>query len=183
MKIGALAILAIVSLAIQLRADDWPQWLGPKRDGVWRETGIVEKLPEKFSYKWRAPIGGGYSGPAVVDGRVYVMDRQLATNTANPSNAFSRGQIPGTERIVCLNEPDGKILWTHEYDSAYTVSYAAGPRVTPAVDNGKVYTVGAEGDLVCVDAENGKPVWQHNFGKDFGVKTPMWGFAGHPLVD
>ena len=182
MRIGAVAIVAAVC-AIAARADDWPQWLGPRRDGVWRETGIVEKLPENLSYKWRTPIGGGYSGPAVVDGRVYVMDRQLAKETTNPQNAFSRGQIPGTERIVCLNEKDGKILWTHEYDCAYTVSYAAGPRVTPAIDHGKVYSVGAEGDLVCLDAKNGKKAWDRNFGRDFGVKTPMWGFAGHPLVD
>lgn len=175
--------MVAASLALNLRAEDWPQWLGPKRDGVWRESGIVEKLPEQLTYKWRVPIGGGYSGPAVANGRVFVMDRHLAKNTTNPSNAFSRGEIPGTERVVCLNEADGKILWTHEYDCAYTVSYAAGPRVTPAVDGGKVYTVGAEGDLVCLEAESGKKVWARNFGKEFGVKTPMWGFAGHPLVD
>jgi outer membrane protein assembly factor BamB len=183
MKIAGVAFLAAISLGTYLRADDWPQWLGPKRDAVWRETGLVEKLPAQFSYKWRTPIGGGYSGPAVVDGRVYVMDRQLATDTTNPSNAFSRGQIPGSERVLCLNESDGKILWTHEYPSAYTVSYAAGPRVTPAIDSGKVYSLGAEGDLSCVDAKTGKSIWQRNFGKDYGVKTPMWGFAGHPLVD
>jgi outer membrane protein assembly factor BamB len=178
------AIFIFLTLATSLaRGDDWPQWLGPRRDGVWRESGIVEKLPEPFHYKWRTAIGGGYSGPAVLGGRVYVMDRQLARNIANPSNAFSRGQIPGTERIVCLNEADGKILWTHEYDAAYTVSYGSGPRVTPALDGGKVYTVGAEGDLVCVDAQSGKKVWARDFKKDFGVKTPMWGFAGHPLVD
>jgi outer membrane protein assembly factor BamB len=119
----------------------------------------------------------------VANGRVYVLDRQLAKDTTNPSNALSRGQIPGTERIICLNEGDGQILWTHEYDCAYTVSYAAGPRVTPAIDHGKVYSVGAEGDLVCLDAKNGKKAWDRNFGRDFGVKTPMWGFAGHPLVD
>ena len=175
--------MAAACVALDLGADDWPQWLGPKRDGVWRESGIVEKLPEQLTYKWRVPLGGGYSGPAVVGGRVFVMDRQLAKNTTNPSNAFSRGEIPGTERVVCLNETDGKVLWTHEYNSAYTVSYAAGPRVTPAVDGGKVYTVGAEGDLVCLEAQSGKKVWARNFKTDFGVKTPMWGFAGHPLVD
>jgi outer membrane protein assembly factor BamB len=178
----ALWIVA-ASLALNLRAEDWPQWLGPKRDGVWRESGIVERLPDQLTYKWRVPIGGGYSGPAVANGRVFVMDRQLAKNTTNPANAFSRGEIPGTERVLCLNESDGKILWAHEYDSAYTVSYAAGPRVTPAVEGGKVYTVGAEGDLICLEAESGKKVWARNFGKEFGVKTPMWGFAGHPLVD
>ena len=176
--------LGMLTLAFSLHADDWPQWLGPQRDGVWRETGIVEKLPTNgLKYRWRTPIGGGYSGPAVVKGRVYVMDRQLATGAKNPPNAFARGEIPGNERILCLNEADGKILWQHEYDSAYTVSYASGPRVTPAVADGKVYTLGSEGNLLCLDAEKGTVLWSHDFKKELGVKTPVWGFAGHPLVD
>ena len=176
------ALFALASLA--LRAADWPQWLGPQRDGVWRETGIVEKLPTNgFTYRWRVPIGGGYSGPAVAKGRVYVMDRQLAKDAKNPKSAFDRSTIAGSERVLCLNETDGKILWQHEYECPYTVSYAAGPRVTPAVVEGKVYTLGAEGNLLCLDAEKGTPLWSHDFKKDFGIKTPMWGFAGHPLVD
>src|SRR5687767_7692450 len=72
-----LVLLTMITGA--LHADDWPQWLGPKRDAVWRETGIVEKLPaDGLKYRWRMPVGGGYSGPAVARGRVYVMDRQLA---------------------------------------------------------------------------------------------------------
>src|SRR6185503_1508270 len=128
-----------------LCAADWPQWLGPQRDGVWRETGIVGMLPTNgLKYRWRVPIGGGYTGPAVANGRVYVMDRQLAKDAKNPSSPWGRGEIPGTERVLCLNEADGKILWQHEYDCPYTVSYASGPRVTPAVADGKVYTLGAE---------------------------------------
>ena len=167
-----------------LGAEDWPQWLGTKRDGVWRENGIVEKFPaEGLKVRWRQKIGGGYSGPAVANGRVYVMDRHLAKGAANPQNAFSRGEIPGTERVLCFNEADGKPLWQHEYDCTYTVSYGSGPRVTPTVHDGKVYTVGAEGNLFCVDAEKGSVIWARDFKKEFGVKTPMWGFAGHPLVD
>ena len=181
----ALAITLALSLfATSSRADDWPQWLGPQRDGVWRETGIVATLPTNgFKYRWRVPIGGGYSGPAVVNGRVYVMDRQLAKDAKNPANAFSRNEIPGTERILCLNEADGKILWQQEYNCPYAMSYAAGPRVTPAVSDGKVYTLGAEGNLLCLNANSGAVVWSNDFKKSFGVKTPMWGFAGHPLVD
>ena len=177
-------LLPCTSLLRPLHADDWPQWLGPRRDGVWRETGLVEKLPaEGLKVRWRQKIGGGYSGPAVANGRVYVMDRQLAKGTANPQNAFSRAEIPGTERVLCFNEADGKPLWAHEYDCTYTVSYGSGPRVTPTVDGGKVYTVGAEGNLVCLDAEKGSVIWARDFKTDFGIKTPMWGFAGHPLVD
>jgi len=182
-----IATLFAITFAITFansRADDWPQWLGSNRDAVWRETGIVKTLPTNgFTYKWRTPIGGGYSGPAVVGNRVYVMDRQLAKNTANPQNAFSRGEIPGSERVLCLDANTGKILWAHEYDSAYTMSYAAGPRVTPSVDSGRVYTIGAEGNLVCLDADKGTLIWSRDFKKEFSLKTPMWGFSAHPLVD
>jgi outer membrane protein assembly factor BamB len=111
------------------------------------------------------------------------MDRQLAKGAANPSSPWGRGEIPGAERVLCLNEADGKILWKHEYDCAYTVSYASGPRVTPAVHDGRVYTLGAEGHLICLDAEKGAVLWSRDFKKDFAVKTPVWGFAGHPLLD
>src|SRR2546430_5150314 len=118
------------------------------RDGVWRETGILEKFPaEGPKVRWRAPIGAGYTGPAVANGRVYVMDHQLAQGASNPSNPFARGEIPGTERVLCLKEDDGKILWKHEYDCLYAVSYPAGPRATPTVHDGKVYTLGTEGNL------------------------------------
>jgi outer membrane protein assembly factor BamB len=166
------------------KGDDWPQWLGPQRDGVWRESGIVEKFSTNgLKFLWRAPLGGGYSGPSVSGGRVYVMDRQLKQGTANPSDPFSRGQIPGMERILCLDEATGRTVWTHEYDCPYSISYASGPRVTPSVAGGKVYTLGAEGHLFCLDASDGKVIWSRDFKKDFDIKTPMWGFAGHPLVD
>jgi len=177
-------LLLLAVLAAPLHADDWPQWLGPQRDAVWRETGIVEKFPaDGPAVRWRVPIGGGYSGPAVADGRVYVLDRQLATDASNPKNAFDRSRIPGKERVLCLSEADGTQLWAHEYDCPYTVSYAAGPRTTPLVSGGKVYTLGAEGNLCCLDAATGREIWARDFKKDFGIPTPMWGFAGHPLLD
>ena len=177
-------VSVLFAAASPLAADDWPQWLGPRRDGVWRETGIVQTLPTNgLKFRWRTAIGGGYSGPAVTGGRVYVMDRQLATGAKQPTNAFARGEIPGSERVLCLDEADGRIIWEHAYDCAYTVSYAAGPRVTPAVVGGKVYTLGAEGHLLCLDASSGRVLWSRQFAKEFGVKTPVWGFAGHPLVD
>src|SRR5205807_1118544 len=166
------------------RADDWPQWLGPKRDSIWREAGVVEKFPAGGPpVLWRASVGGGYAGPAVAKGRVYLMDRQLATGTKNPADPFARGVIPGSERLLCLNETDGKPLWKFEYDCPYSVSYPAGPRTTPLVSGGKVYTLGAEGNLCCLEADSGQVVWSRDFKKDYNVKTPLWGFAGHPLLD
>jgi len=177
------AVLAM-GCAAGLRADDWPQWLGPERDSVWRETGIVSSFPAGGpAVVWRAKIGSGYSGPAVAQGRVYVFDHQFAKASDKPTNAFERGSIPGAERIVCLNADDGKVLWRHEYDCPYTVSYPAGPRTTPVVSEGKVFSLGAEGNLFCLDAATGRVVWSRDFKDDYKIKTPMWGFAGNPLLD
>ena len=178
-----LAALAM-SGAAGLRADDWPQWLGPERDSVWRETGIVRSFPAGGPpVVWRAEIGSGYSGPAVVHGRVYVLDRPFAKAPDNPANPSARGNSPGTERIVCLNADNGKILWRHEYDCPYAVAYPAGPRTTPLVSGGKVFSLGAEGNLFCLDAATGSVVWSRNFKTDYQIKTPVWGFAGNPLLD
>ena len=172
----------LITLGLLLQpalADDWPQWLGPNRDGVWRENGIVEKLPTNgLSYRWRVPVGAGYSGPAVSKGRVYLADRR-----AGSGKPAGRGSIPGAEGVLCFNEADGKLLWQHEYDCAYNVSYPAGPRATPLVHDDKVYTLGTEGDLLCLAAGSGKVLWSKQFKKEFGLDTPVWGFAGHPLID
>jgi outer membrane protein assembly factor BamB len=179
----SLGILVFI-LALQLRADDWPQWLGPQRDSIWRETGIIEKFPTNGpSIRWRTEIGAGYSGPAVAKGRVYLTDRQLSSGVNNPKDPFQRGVIPGSERVVCLDESTGKILWHHDYDCPYTVSYPAGPRATPLVSDGKVYTLGAEGNLFCLDTRNGDVLWSHDFKKDYGIPTPLWGFSASPLLD
>jgi outer membrane protein assembly factor BamB len=85
--------------------------------------------------------------------------------------------------VLCLNEADGKAVWKYEYDCPYTVSYPSGPRVAPLVDGGQVFTLGAEGNLLCLNAADGKVQWSHDFKKDYGLKTPMWGFAGHPLLE
>jgi outer membrane protein assembly factor BamB len=176
--------LGVLMAGASARGADWPQWLGESRDSIWTETGIMERFPTQGPpIRWRARIGSGYAGPVVAKGRVYVMDRVLAQEASKPSDPFQRGSITGGERVLCLNEADGKILWQHQYDCAYTVSYPAGPRVAPLVSDGKVFTLGAEGSLYCLDAESGKPLWSHDFKKELGLKTPMWGFAGHPLLD
>lgn len=164
-------------------ADDWPQWLGPRRDSVWRETGVLEQFPAAGpSVLWRAPVGPGYSGPVVAKGRVYVTDRQLASDVTKPADPFQRGSLGGVERVLCMNEADGKLLWHYEYDCAYTVSYAAGPRVAPLVNGGRVYSLGAEGNLLCLDARDGRPIWSKDLKADYHVKAPLWGFAAHPLL-
>lgn len=182
-----LALLAGVICALAgpgARADDWPQWLGPQRDGVWRETGILDKFPAQGpQVRWRTPIGAGYAGPAVANGKIYVTDRVLAEGARNGSDAFARDVVNGTERVLCLDEATGKILWQHEYKSTYEISYPAGPRATPVVDNGKVYALGAMGHLCCLDAANGKVQWSKNFMEDYQIPAPLWGFSAHPLVD
>src|SRR5580658_593386 len=104
-----LLLAAGLCAAATLQADDWPQWLGPQRDGVWREDGIITSFPPGGPpVVWRAEIGAGYSGPAVADGKVFVFDRQLSTNANYPTNAFARGSIPGAERVLCLDAASGK---------------------------------------------------------------------------
>jgi outer membrane protein assembly factor BamB len=174
----------VLLLSPALRADDWPQWLGPERDGVWRETGIIEKFPDGGPrIRWRAPVGMGYSGPAVAGGRVVVTDRVLPEGVANPANPFDRKSTPGLERVLCLSEADGKLIWKHETECEYTVSYPSGPRTTPVIRDGKVWTLGAEGHLIAFEAEKGKVVWSRDLKKDYGIEAPLWGFAASPLLD
>ncbi len=181
----SLACLLSIVLHSQFAvADDWPQWLGPKRDSVWREKGIVREFPEDGPpVLWRTPIAAGYSGPAVAAGRVYVTDRKLPEGESNPSNPFARGETPGSERVLCLDAKSGNIVWKHEYECKYTVSYPSGPRTTPLVADGKVYTLGAEGHLFCLDATRGTVVWSRELTKDYKIETPLWGFSASPLLD
>ena len=117
----ALCVMLVGVPSVSVAAD-WPQWLGPERETVWRETGILEPCPEGGPpLRWSQPLGGGYSGPAVADGRVFVMDRQakkidlarakVLHDGDPPQNAnFLRKLLPGSERIVCLDEKTGKKL-------------------------------------------------------------------------
>ena len=176
-------LVLFCTLIVTARADDWPQWLGPERDSVWREDGIVQRIPEKgLPVLWRTKIGLGYSGPAVADGRVYVLDYLLKSGQVT-NNSGARDKTMGKERVLCLKAGTGKILWKHEYDRSYNLSFAGGPRCTPTVADGKVYALGAEGNLWCLDGKTGKVIWSVDYVKDYGAKAPMWGFAAHPLVD
>jgi outer membrane protein assembly factor BamB len=176
--IGLLAL----AVAAPAAADDWPQWLGPKRDSVWRETGILDKFPEGGpKVLWRTPVSGGFAGPAVAGGRVYVAD--YVTDGNVKKEVYTRTDFRGKERLLCLDAKAGKELWKHEYDCRYTVSYPTGPRCTPTVADGKVYFLGTEGNLTCLDAAKGTVVWARDFKTDYGAKTAIWGYASHPLVD
>ena len=176
-------LAVLVGGSLTARGDDWPQWMGPKRDGVWRETGLVKAIPPAgMPVKWRAEVKGGYSGPAVADGRVYLMDydRQKGAVANAPTD---RNSLAGRERVLCLDATTGAVLWKHDYDCPYSISYASGPRCTPTVADGKVYTLGSEGNLFCLDAATGRVIWSKDFKKDYAAPTPLWGFCGHPLVD
>src|SRR5262245_46955193 len=110
------AVLILFQAAVPSRADDWPQWLGPQRDGVWRETGILSAFPEKgLEARWRTQIAAGFSGPAVAKGRVFITDRVVPDPVKN--------RKAGSERVLCLDAADGKILWKHEYDCEYGIGY------------------------------------------------------------
>lgn len=181
-------VLAALCLALfgstAVSADDWPQWLGPRRDGVWREEGLLESFPSGgLKPQWRTPIGAGYAGPAVVGQRVFVIDRVIKDGR-DPDSPFQRGAVESTERVLCLDDETGKIVWEHSYPCVYTVSYPAGPRCTPTVAGDLVFTLGAEGHLNALQVADGKVVWSRDLKKDFGIRlSPTWGFACHPLVD
>jgi len=188
-----LACLGFLSVA---QAEDWPQWLGTNRDAEWIEEGIIERFPVGGpKLRWQTKLGSGYSGPAVAQGRVFVMDRLAAEVDPDktkflhdgppPRNInFVRKMLHGKERLVCLNEADGKLLWAHEWDCPYTTvaAYAIGPRATPTVDGARVYALGAEGDLFCFNSKSGEVLWNRDFKRDYGLQIPEWGTAAHPLV-
>lgn len=177
------ACLALLLLALPARGEDWPQWMGPNRDGIWTESGIVEKLPEGGpKVLWRAPVQIGYAGPAVANGRVFVADYQVADGDTK-ADPMKKNVLKGKERVLCFDAKTGQQLWKHEYDCPYKISYPGGPRCTPTVDGDRVYTLGAEGNLLCLDVATGAVKWSHELKKKFGIEAPLWGFCGHPLVD
>ena len=182
-RVVFISFFAILFTLNHASADDWPQFMGPKRDGVWRETDIIKDFSDGAPVvSWRAEVAGGYSGPAVADGRVFLTDYVLEKGDATPS-PNKRNQLKGTERILCFDEKTGKQLWKHDYPRTYEISYPAGPRATPTVDGDRVYTLGAEGDLLCLSVERGTVVWQRNLPDEYETETPIWGFAAHPLID
>ncbi len=162
-------------------AEDWPKWRGPRGDGTWNAPKIPPKWPETgLKTVWKQPVGSGYAGITVADGRLYTLD--LESPTAKKVEA---GKPDGTERVLCFDAATGKPLWSHRYPVRYgnLGGYANGPRTSPTVHDGKVYALGAVGHLFCFDAKSGDTVWQHDTVEKFGAKVPEWGFAGSPVID
>ncbi|MEE2965706.1 MAG: PQQ-binding-like beta-propeller repeat protein, partial [Acidobacteriota bacterium] len=173
------ALALVMGLGVvTVGADDWEQWRGSERLGVWHEGGIVESFPDDgLRVRWRTPLRSGYAGPAVSAGRVFVVDW-----LEDPESRT----LDGTERAVALDEASGAVLWTHEWQTSYRMlmaSYAVGPRATPTVDGDRVYVVGATGRLLCLDVETGEIIWEKDYVADYGTSVPTWGVASAPLVD
>lgn len=169
-----IAIVMPVLFVAALRADDWSQWRGPNRDSVWSETGVLESVPaDGLKVRWRAKVGSGWSSPVVAKGRVYVMDSELLKPKAK-------------ERVLCFEEATGKPLWTYSYDVIYPEWAFAdkqeyGPVATPVVQDGKAYTVGANGHVHCIDAQKGTVLWQRPLDQQYPVRVLEC--RASPLID
>ena len=158
-------------MGVRANADDWPQWRGLERDGRWNEQGIRDDLPDgQYPLAWSVDIGPGYCGPTVAKGRVYVMDRQVTDRNE-------------TERILCFDSAKGTLLWQVEYKAPYgNVGYAAGPRASVTIDQGRAFAGGARGNFHCLDAGSGELIWQHDLETEYSIDMPIWGIAASPLV-
>lgn len=147
--------------------DDWPQFRGPGRDGISRETGLLLDWPADGPPElWRTPLGEGYSGIAVVDGRLFTLfgDR-------------------GSEYAVALDGADGSELWRARIDRLYRDGQGNGPRATPTVHDGRAYVLSGGGHLAALDAETGLTTWEHDLPGEYDTGGPNWGWAGSPLVE
>jgi outer membrane protein assembly factor BamB len=179
-SVQILSLIAMVS--VTSFAEDWPQWMGPNRDNQWSPKSLPTKFPAAgLQAKWAAPVGGGYAGPAVVVNRFYITD--LITQANAKVDNFGRKSFDGTERVLCIDDTNGEVLWKHEYPVQYAISYPAGPRCTPIVDGDRLYTLGAEGDLFCFERETGKVLWSKQLKEVYKTNSALWGYAAHPLID
>lgn len=148
-------------------ADDWPQWLGPNRNGISNETGLLQEWPEGGPERvWISDKAGlGYAGFSIVDGRLFTM-----------------GSKDNISHVMAFDATTGKPLWSTPIGTDYDNGWGDGPRSTPSVDGKYVYALSSTGVLICCQAEDGKEVWRKTM-EELGGKIPNWGFAESPLVD
>ena len=147
---------------------DWAQWLGPNRNGVSDETGLLRSWPDAGpGVLWRIRGGEGFSGISISQGLAYTM--------------YGRGD---DEFVVCLNASTGDEVWRFRSDSnLFEPQGGNGPRSTPAVDGDRVFVLSANGKLYGLNARTGAKLWEHDFVKRFGSRRPRWGFCSSPLVE
>ena len=168
----AFAIALLV--AATASADDWPQFRGPNRDGKWNETGLLKTFPDDgLKIRWRAPVSFGWSSPVVVKGLIFVTDAELRKPAAK-------------ERVHCFEETTGKPLWTFSYDVTYpewafVPGQSVGPTATPIVEDGRLYAVGANGHVHCLDTQTGSVLWEKNLGSEYEV--PEMNCRASPLIE
>ena len=162
-----LAAVVLMVVAYSSMAEDWPQYLGPNRNGTSAQKGILRSWPENGpEVLWTVAVGKGYGGPVVKDGKVYLLDRDDKVG----------------DNLRCFDLSSGKELWNCAYDAPGRVSFP-GSRSVPAVDGNHVYSCGHNGDLYCIDINTHKPVWNKNIWKDFGgSRLPIWAITQCPLI-
>ena len=172
LQLGLVVVSVLISAAGPL-ADDWPEFRGAGRRGAWKETGILDRFPKGgLKVLWRAPVKAGYSGPVVAAGRVFLTDFVPIKG------------LRGTERLLCLDEKTGKLLWKHEWDAFYgPFANTNGPHATPTVDGDRVYALGTAGTLLAMNAVTGEVLWRKDFVKDFHADFATYGFSSAPIVD
>ncbi len=160
------AISLLLFLTAVAQAADWPQWRGPQRDGISSETDLFT-TEQPFAEAWRVPLGNGFSGIAVADGRLFTM--------------FAQGD---DEFVICLDDQTGAELWRHRTGPYYKETQGGdGPRSTPTVESEVVYVLGATGKLFALAAASGEPIWEKDLVAEFSSQVPRWGFSTSPLVE
>jgi outer membrane protein assembly factor BamB len=163
----AIVLLALAHQALAQPAADWPQWRGPNRDGISKETGLLKQWPaEGPPLVWKASgAGGGYSSFSVANGKLYTMGL--------------RGE---REYVIAFDVATGKEAWSTPHGSAFRNDRGDGPRGTPTVDGDRVYALGGSGDLTAFNASTGKIIWTKNVLREFGGSNITWGISESPLV-
>jgi outer membrane protein assembly factor BamB len=161
-------VVLVMLLACAVRAHDWPQLLGPARNGVYAGTNLLSTWSKEGPrVLWRKDVGQGFSGPVSASNRVVLFHR-----------------VDDGERVECFDAASGKQIWNFDYPTAYRDDFGfdEGPRATPAISGNRVYTYGAEGILHCVDFATGQRLWSVDCKTQFGARKGFFGIAGSPLI-